>query len=90
MTTTDYLDEPDVLPQEIVDWQPTHRAEPQAGTRPFRSLAAVAAGALAFGAIAIGALAIGRLAIGKIAVGKARIGRLEVDDLVVRRISRPD
>ena len=51
---------------------------------------ALALGALALGAFAIGALAVGYLAIGRLAVKRARIGRLEVDELVIRRLQRPD
>jgi hypothetical protein len=76
------LNEPDELPQEIVEWQPGHGRlvdVPKVSTGFF---AAAALGAVALGAVAIGALAIGRLA-----VGRARVGRLEIDDLVVGRLT---
>ena len=80
--------EPQVLPDQIVQWQPTHRIEARAGV----AHGAGASGAavvlvLAFGALAVGAVAVGALAIGRLAVRNARFGRLEVDDLVVRRLS---
>jgi hypothetical protein len=88
MTTDEDPVEPEVLPEEIVHWQPGHRrlASPQQNVAVRRlALGAVALGAFAVGALAIGALAIGSLAVGRLAVGRARFRRLEVDDLVVRR-----
>ena len=86
MTTHEYLDEPDTLPQEIVDWQPNYHAPALAGIGPL----ARTAGAVAVGALALGVLAIGAVVVGRLVVGKARIGRLEIDDLVVRRLKLPD
>lgn len=96
MTTTpeDYEDltEPDVLPEPIVDWQPTHRGNARGGVAAGGVAAGgVAAGsgvmlALAVGALAFGAMAIGALAIGRMSVGSARFRRLEIDELVVGRV----
>jgi len=75
------LTEPDDLPQEIVEWQPTHGRlinTPRVNTGWFA--------AAALGAVAIGALAIGTLAIGSLAVGRARVRRLRIDDLEVGRL----
>ena len=79
------LDEPEDLPQEIVQWQPT-RGHLVNSPRPLNTSAflAAAAGALAVGAVAVGAIAIGRLAIGSLALGRGRIRRLEIDELIVR------
>jgi hypothetical protein len=84
------IEEPDELPQPIIDWQPTHSAEHEGGGLSMpssRALGAGAAGMLAFGALALGALAIGAVAIGRLSVGRARMGRLEIDHLVVGKIS---
>jgi hypothetical protein len=83
------LNEPDTLPNDIVEWQPTHR--PLADARLGRAHVAEATGgavlaAFAMGALAVGALAIGVLAIGRLNIGRAHIRRLEIDELVVRRI----
>ena len=83
-------DEPETLPEEIVHWQPNHRAA-LAETRGAVAQGASATGssvvgALAMGALALGAVAIGALAIGRLSVGTARFKRLEVGDLVVRRL----
>jgi len=96
MTTTpeDYEDltEPDVLPEPIVEWQPTGRHGARGGVAAGGVAAGgVAAGsgvilALATGALAIGALAIGALAVGRLTVGHARFRTLEIDELVVGRI----
>jgi hypothetical protein len=61
-----------------------------ANVQKVRYPAALALGALALGAFAVGALAIGYLAIGRLVVKRARIGRLQVDELVIRRIQRPE
>ena len=80
--------EPAVLPDQIVQWQPTHRVETKAGVaHGAGATGAAVLGALAVGALAVGVVAIGALAIGRLAVRHARFGRLEVDDLVVRRLS---
>ena len=89
-------DEPETLPEEIVQWQPNHRASMLeakgalahgASATGSAIVGALALGAIAVGAFAIGALAIGRLTVGRASVRRARFGRLEVDDLVVRRVS---
>ena len=79
------LDEPEDLPQEIVQWQPG-RAHMVNAPKPLNSSAIAAAvlGAVAVGAVAVGAIAIGRLAIGSLALGRGRIRRLEIDELIVR------
>ena len=88
-------DEPEILPEEIVHWQPTHRGAALAEARGAVAHGAsatggqvaglLAFGALALGAVALGAVAIGALAIGRLWVREARFGRLTVDDLTVRR-----
>jgi hypothetical protein len=88
-------DEPETLPEEIVQWQPTHRPVGLAEARGAVAhggqatgasvVGALALGALALGAIAVGAVAIGALAVGRLRVRQARFGRLTVDDLIVRR-----
>ncbi len=85
MTTTDYIDEPDTLPQEIIDWQPNHRTPANADARP----AITPAAAMAVGALAVGALAIGAVVIGRLVIGKARIRSLDIDTLTVRRLNLP-
>jgi hypothetical protein len=40
--------------------------------------------------MAIGVLVIGRLAVGRAAIKHAKTGKLEVDELLIRRITRPD
>jgi hypothetical protein len=84
MAKQEFLDEPDTLPQEIVDWQPNHHVPALTGIGPLTRTA----GAMAVGALALGVLAIGAVAIGRVAIGKARIRRLEIDQLVVRRFKR--
>lgn len=83
-------DEPEVLPEEIVHWQPTHRPVGLAQANGAVAQGATATGsgivgALAIGALALGAVAIGALAIGRLNVRQARFGKLVVDDLTVRR-----
>jgi len=84
-------DEPETLPEEIVQWQPTHRPGGLAQAHAAVAQGASATGswvvgALAMGALALGAVAIGALAIGRLNVRHARFGRLVVDDLTVRRL----
>ena len=83
------LDEPEVLPQEIVQWQPTHGRMVDVKT-PRAAFGAVAVGALAFGALAIGAIAVGRLVIGSVGIGRARVRRLEIDKLIVHHVVTPE
>jgi len=91
-------DEPETLPEEIVQWQPNHRGGAATALAEARGAVAhgasatgtsivgsLAMGALALGAIAIGAVAIGALGIGRLRVRDARFGRLSVDELTVRR-----
>jgi len=85
MTTHEFLDEPETLPQEIVDWQPNYHAPAMPGLGSLTR----AAGAVAVSALALGALAIGAVVIGRLVVGKARIRRLEIDQLVVRDLRLP-
>jgi len=54
------------------------------------AMGTLAAGALAVGAVTVGAMAIGALAIGRLAIRHARIRKLEVDELVIRKITRPE
>ena len=83
----DDVTEPEILPDQIVQWQPTHQLEARAGVAHGAGLTGAALlGAIALGAVAVGAVAIGALAIGRLGVRQARIGRLEVDDLIVRRL----
>ena len=85
MTTTEYLDEPETLPQEIIDWQPTHKAPVLGAATPASArVGALAVGALAVATLAIGAIFVGRLAIGRLSIGKARVKSLDVDHLTVR------
>jgi hypothetical protein len=79
----DRPDEPDTLPQDIVDWQPErgHLVDIEAP-----KVAAPLIGAALLGAAALGAIAVGAVAIGALAIGRARIGKLEIDDLIVRRL----
>jgi hypothetical protein len=87
MSDDQVIQDPDTLPQPIVEWQPTHSPDnPLSSIKP-RALSAGAAGALAFGALALGALAIGAVAVGRLAVGRARVGRLEIDHLIVGKVS---
>ena len=83
------LDEPEELPQEIVQWQPTHGRMVDVRT-PRAAFGAVAVGALALGALALGAVAIGRLMVGSVGVGRARVRRLEIDKLIVHHVVAPD
>jgi hypothetical protein len=89
MTTDEDHEEPEILPEEIVHWQPGHRRlvgpQPNVAARRL-AVGAVAVGAVAVGALAIGALAIGSLAIGRLVIGRARFRRLEIDELVIRRV----
>ena len=81
-------DEPEVLPEEIVHWQPTHRPLNQAHGAVAQGASATGSsivGALAMGALALGAVAIGALAIGRLNVRYVKLGKVEIDDLVVRR-----
>jgi hypothetical protein len=78
------LDEPDTLPQDIVEWQPGRRHLVDMQT-PRVSTGFFAAAAL--GAVAVGAVAIGAVAIGRLAIGRARIRHLEIDELTVRRLT---
>ena len=81
-------DEPEVLPEEIVHWQPNHRPLNQAHGAVAQGASATGSsivGALALGALAIGAVAIGALAIGRLNVRYVKLGRVDIDDLVVRR-----
>jgi hypothetical protein len=83
------LDEPEVLPDQIVQWQPTHRPLTTAHGAVAQGASATGSsiiGALALGALALGTVAIGALAIGRLNVRHARLGRVEIDDLVVRRL----
>jgi hypothetical protein len=82
-------DEPEVLPEEIVHWQPNHRPLNTAHAAVAQGASATGSsivGALALGALAIGAVAIGALAIGRLNVRHARFGRVVIDDLVVKRL----
>jgi hypothetical protein len=86
--------DPEVLPEEIVDWQPTHGGglTRMASARPALPGGAAAIGmgtalAIAMGAFAIGAVAVGALAIGRMTVGRARFRELEIDHLIVRKLS---
>jgi hypothetical protein len=83
------LDEPEDLPQEIVQWQPTRGHLVDVRT-PRATFGAVAVGALAFGALALGAVAIGRLMVGSVGIGRARVRRLEIDKLIVHHVVAPD
>ena len=78
------LDEPESLPQDIVQWQPGrgHMVNAPKGVNT-GALGAALLGAVALGAFAIGALAIGRLAVGSLALGRGRIHRLQIDELIV-------
>ena len=79
--------EPEVLPDQIVQWQPTHRIEAKAGVAHGAGATGAAVwGALAVGALALGVVAIGALAIGRLVVRDARFGRLKVDELIVRKL----
>ena len=84
------LTEPEELPEEIIDWQPTHRRSlgmARAGIATGGAAALLTTvGALAIGAFAIGAVAFGAVAIGRLAVGSAKFRRLEIDELVVGRL----
>jgi hypothetical protein len=82
-------DEPEVLPEEIVHWQPNHRPLNQAHGAVAQGASATGSsivGALALGALAMGAVAIGVLAIGRLNVRYVKLGKVEIDDLVVRRM----
>ena len=82
------LDEPEVLPEEIIHWQPTHRPITTAHGAVAQGASATGSsiiGALALGALALGAVAIGVLAIGRLNVRYVKLGRVDIDDLVVRR-----
>lgn len=82
--------DPEVLPEEIVHWQPNPRSLPVARPAVAGGAAAVGVGtvlAIAMGAFAIGALAVGAMAIGRLAVGRARFRELEIDNLIVHRVS---
>lgn len=93
------IEEPEELPQPIVQWQPTHAEAGGEGVEiaPPRALSAGAGGALAVGAIAlagftmgalaVGAVAVGAMAIGRLNVGQSRFKRLEIDHLVVGKVS---
>src|SRR5579864_3136468 len=96
-TTTDEtdLDEPETLPESIVEWQPTHRplVEAHAGVERGSTatgsavIGALALGALAVGALAIGTLVVGRLGVGRLSVRRAKLDKLEIGDLIVRRLT---
>lgn len=73
--TLDRLDEPERLPQEIVQWQPGRG--PLASLHAPSVLGGVVAGAVVLGAVALTALAIGRIG------GRGRLRTLEVDRLIV-------
>jgi hypothetical protein len=82
-------DEPEVLPEQIVQWQPNHRPLTTAHGAVAQGASATGSsviGALALGAMALGAVAIGVLAIGRLNVRHARFGRVVIDDLVVKRL----
>ena len=81
-------DGPEVLPEEIVHWQPNHRPLNQTHGAVAQGASATGSsivGALAMGALALGAVAIGALAIGRLNVRYVKLGKVEIDDLVVRR-----
>lgn len=82
--------EPEILPEEIVHWQPNHRTAVSQATGAVAHGAAATGsaivGALAIGALALGAVAIGVLAIGRLNVRQARFGKVTIDELVVRRL----
>ena len=87
---TQYEKYPEFLPEEIIEWQPTHRGRLPLVRPAVAGGAAVGlatAAAIAMGAFAIGAVAVGALAIGRLRVGKARFGELEIDHLIVRRLT---
>jgi len=84
----------DSIRKSPVCWRRCHQrhvlGSGMADAQKARYPAALALGALALGAFAVGALAVGYLAIGRLVVKRARIGWLEVDELVIRRIQRPE
>jgi hypothetical protein len=70
------LDEPETLPQEIVQWQP--------GRGPLVNTSSEAVAAGLVGALAVGVLVIGAMALSRLAFGaQGRIRRLDVDELTV-------
>jgi hypothetical protein len=85
------LDEPEILPQEIVQWQPGRgRVVNTPKALNSSAIGAAVVGAVALGAVALGAVAIGRLAIGSLALGRGRIKRLEIDKLIVHHVVAPE
>lgn len=70
------LDEPDTLPQEIVEWQ-AHRGHLIDPPTP------AVAGAIAAGLI-VGAFAVG--AVIAVALARGRVRDLDVDNLIVRKL----
>ena len=83
--------EPFDAPEDIVQWQPTHRRGGglmSTGAASGRTAAVGAAiGALAIGALAVGVVAIGAVAIGRLTIGRVRLREVVIDNLVVRRVS---
>jgi hypothetical protein len=83
--------EPFDAPEDLVQWQPTHRRGggllPTGAASGETAVVGAAVGALAVGALAFGVVAIGALAIGRLTIGRVRLREVVIDNLVVRRVS---